>query len=279
MSYISPFVRFALHYAGMWIAMLVGMMAFMAIPGVMQLPLSVHLLGMAVSMSAPMIAWMRIRGHPWRHGFEMAAAMLVPWAAVLGLVALGAARALPWLAGGDAPAMGLGMLGYMLVRRDHYTLGSMRREGGRAFRSALRIPWRRVLLVTAYVSAIVLAPGIVGLVNLGTKGFADGAVEPAQAPTYSGLLPAPPTPDSTKKIAVVVSGPRGVEIGDAMEAFEILARSDVFNVYVVAPERRPLSLNPGPMFGGSSIDFIPHFSFAEYDAQIGRAPDLIAIPW
>jgi hypothetical protein len=77
----------------------------------------------------------------------------------------------------------------------------------------------------------------------------------------------------------VVSGPRGVEIGDAIEALEILARSDVFNVYVVAPGRTPLSLNPGPMFGGSSLDFIPHFSFAEYDAQIGRAPDLIAIPW
>jgi putative intracellular protease/amidase len=76
-----------------------------------------------------------------------------------------------------------------------------------------------------------------------------------------------------------VSGPRGVEIGDAMEAFEVLARSDLYNVYTVAPERKPLSLNPGPTLGGSSIDFIPHFSFAGYDQQIGRAPDLIAIPY
>jgi hypothetical protein len=58
---------------------------------------------------------------------------------------------------------------------------------------------------------------------------------------------------------------------DAMEAFEVLARSDLYNVYTVAPERKPLTLNPGPSLGGSSIDFVPHFSFADYGAQIGRA--------
>src|SRR4029077_16633767 len=83
----------------------------------------------------------------------------------------------------------------------------------------------------------------------------------------------------SKKIAVVVSGPRGAEIGDAMEAFEVLARSDLYNVYTVAAERKPLSLNPGPTLGGSSIDFIPSFSFADYDQQIGQAPDLLVVPY
>jgi transcriptional regulator GlxA family with amidase domain len=138
------------------------------------------------------------------------------------------------------------------------------------------LSWRRIFLVIAYVSAIVLAPTILGIANLATK---MRAVEPYQSPAYSGVLPAPPTLDPSKKIAVVLSGPRGVEIGDAMEAFEVLARSDVYNVYTVAPERKPLSLNPGPTLGASGIDFIPHFSFADYDAQIGRAPDLIAIPY
>jgi AraC family transcriptional activator FtrA len=136
-----------------------------------------------------------------------------------------------------------------------------------------------MFLVTAYVSAIVLAPAILATVNLTTKLLPAGAVEPVQSPAYSGALPEPPPLDPSRKIAVVVSGPRGVEIGDAMEAYEVLARSDVYNVYTVAPERKPLSLNPGPTLGGSSIDFIPHFSFADYDAQIGRAPDLIAIPY
>jgi AraC family transcriptional regulator, transcriptional activator FtrA len=131
----------------------------------------------------------------------------------------------------------------------------------------------------AYVSAIVLAPAILGTANLLAKEAAPGSVEPLKSPAYSGALPAPPALDPSKKIAVVISGPRGVEIGDAMEAYEVLARSDIYNVYTVASEREPLSLNPGPTLGGSGIDFIPHFSFADYEAQIDRAPDLIAIPY
>ena len=142
-----------------------------------------------------------------------------------------------------------------------------------------RIPWRRTFLAIAYVSAIALAPVLLGTANLTAKLLPAGAVEPLQSPAYSGALPTPPALDPARKIAVVISGPRGVEIGDAMEAYEVLARSDVYNVYTVAPERKPLSLNPGPALGGSSIDFIPHFSFADYDQQIGRAPDLIAIPY
>src|SRR5690242_8413648 len=75
--------RFALHFAEMWIAMLVGMMVFMAIPGVMSLPPFVHQLGMGSAMTVPMVAWMRIWGHGYRHGLEMAAAMLIPWGLVL----------------------------------------------------------------------------------------------------------------------------------------------------------------------------------------------------
>ena len=141
------------------------------------------------------------------------------------------------------------------------------------------MPLRRTLLAIAYVAAIVLTPAILGTINLTAKVLPPGAVEPNQSPAYSGVLPAPPPLDPSKKIAVVMSGPRGVEIGDAMEAYEVLARSDLYNIYTVAPERKPLSLNPGPTLGSSSIDFIPSFSFADYDQQIGRAPDLIAIPY
>jgi transcriptional regulator GlxA family with amidase domain len=265
--------RFVLHFAEMWIAMLVGMMLYMAILGVMDLPPVVHQAGMALSMTVPMVAWMRIQGHGWQHGIEMALAMLIPWAVVLV-----ASAALPWLAGTGTAAIALGMLGIMLFRREHFAGGAHHQHAVAHSEphSTLRTPWRRIFLASAYVSAIVLAPAILGTANLAAK---MSAAEPYQSPMYSGALPAPPTLDPSKKIAVVLSGPRGVEIGDAMEAFEVLARSDVYNVYTVAPERKPLSLNPGPTLGGSGIDFIPHFSFADYDAQIGRAPDLIAIPY
>jgi putative intracellular protease/amidase len=268
--------RFILHFAEMWIAMLFGMMLFMAIPGVMGLPALMHQVGMAVAMTVPMVAWMRVRGHSLRHGIDMAAAMLIPWALVLA-----AANVLPWLADAGTASMALGMLAIILFRREHF-VGSTH-HGHDALHAehkrGRRIKWSRIFLVSAYAMAIVLAPAILGTANLATKVLAPGAVEPVRSPSYSGVLPAPPALDPSKKIAVVISGPRGVEIGDAMEAFEVLARSDLYNVYTVAPERKPLTLNPGPSLGGSSINFVPHFSFADYDAQIGRAPDVLAIPY
>jgi hypothetical protein len=76
--------------------------------------------------------------------------MLVPWAAVLGLQALGGTNALPWLPQADTPAMYLGMLGIMLVRREHDTHGAAHSHAGHTqSRPARRVPWRRVFLVTA----------------------------------------------------------------------------------------------------------------------------------
>src|SRR5262249_2308981 len=143
--------------------------------------------------------------------------------------------------------------------------------------AAFHVRWRPILLGIAYAVAVVLVPFVVTGANVWHKIYA--ATEPFQVPAYSGTLPAPPTPDPAKKIAVVLSGPRGAEINDTMDAFEILSRSGVYNVYSVAPQRAVLPLLPGPTLGGTSVDFVPHFSFAEYDALIGRAPDLIAIPW
>jgi hypothetical protein len=113
--------RFMLHFGEMVLAMMAGMLIYMPVAGL--IPTSLQQFGMALFMAAPMVAWMRIRGHGWRHGFEMALAMLVPWAAVVGLVGLGVANVLPWLAHASDPAMYLGMLGIMLVRRDHYAHG------------------------------------------------------------------------------------------------------------------------------------------------------------
>jgi hypothetical protein len=115
--------RFVLHFTEMSVAMIVGMTAFMAIPGVMDLPKELHLSGMAISMTVPMVAWMRIRGHGWRHGMEMSVGMLLPWIAVLALSGLGAARVLPWLEAADGPAMFLGMLAVMVFRPGHYAHG------------------------------------------------------------------------------------------------------------------------------------------------------------
>jgi hypothetical protein len=168
---------------------------------------------LAGSMGAPMMVWMRIRGHAWRHGFDMAAAMLVPSAAVLGLVALSAARALPWFAQPDGPAMGLGMLGFMLVRRDHYAHGSSHHHHA-ATHTPLR-PGRRPRgaqfaghRLRERGSTRARHPRVS---QSGDQRVATGAVEPIQSPTYSGLLPVSPTPDATKKIKVAGGLMMGVQ--------------------------------------------------------------------
>ncbi len=259
--------RFVLHFGEMCLAMQVGMLIFMAVPGVMALPSLMHQLGMAVAMTVPMVAWMRIRGHGWRHGFEMALAMLVPWA-----VLLGAGNVLPTLSQAAGPAMYLGMLGFMLVRRDHHT------HGGAHQHSAVRkhrLHFRPVLLGIAYFTAVVLVPSTVGIFNIGSKWTAQD--EPVPAPTLAAALPALPVPDPSKKIAVVLSSAYGAEITDTLPNFEILARSGAFNVYSVAPERTVLPM-VSETLRPTSLDFIPHFSYAEYESQIGRDPDLIVIP-
>jgi AraC family transcriptional regulator, transcriptional activator FtrA len=268
--------RFALHFGEMVLAMYAGMLIYMPLESLV--PPALQGIGMALFMAWPMVAWMRIRGHGWRHGFEMALAMLVPWAAVVGLNALGANNVLPWLKQADGPAMYLGMLGIMLVRREHYTHGGAHAHAEHhAVRTArrFRFHFRPLLLGLAYFTAVVLVPLGVGLFNLGSQYTAQQ--QPPQGPTLATGLPPLPVPDPTKKIAVVLSSTRGSEITDTLPTFEVLADSGIFNVYSVAPERTVLPL-VSEGFTPTTLDFIPHFSFAEYDSQIGRAPDLILIP-
>lgn len=77
---------------------------------------------------------------------------------------------------------------------------------------------------------------------------------------------------------MVLSSDYGAEITDILPPYEILARSGAFNVYSVAPERKPLPLGGGDG-QGTTLDFVPQLSFAGYASMIGTAPDLIVIPY
>jgi hypothetical protein len=72
-------------------------------------------------LTAPVVAWMNLRGHGWRHSRAMAGAMLAPVTAVVVLGQLAGYAYLPWLTTAGYPALSLGMLAYMLLRRDHFT--------------------------------------------------------------------------------------------------------------------------------------------------------------
>jgi hypothetical protein len=120
--------RFARHLLEMVAAMMVGMAALgvaLAVlgepPGYANLFVEYGLMG--ASMAAPMVAWMRYRGHSWRDGGEMTAAMVVPMLALALPVEMGVA--VPGLSEGSLMmlshvAMIAGMVALMVYRFERY---------------------------------------------------------------------------------------------------------------------------------------------------------------
>ena len=125
--------RFTRHLLEMVVAMMVGMgvfgLALWALgepPGYANLLVEYGLMG--AFMAAPMVGWMRYRGHSWRDGGEMTAAMLVPMLAPVALVEVGVA--VPGLSEGSLMmvshvAMIGGMVALMVYRFDRYAHGHM----------------------------------------------------------------------------------------------------------------------------------------------------------
>jgi hypothetical protein len=121
--------RFTRHFLEMVLAMLAGMAALGAAiwalgepPGYANPLVEYGLMG--AFMSAPMVAWMRYRGHAWSDGGEMTAAMLLPMFALVVPVELGVAG----LSGHSLMmfshvAMIGGMVGLMIYRLDRYAHG------------------------------------------------------------------------------------------------------------------------------------------------------------
>ena len=132
--YLGAAWRFTRHLLEMVVAMIAGMEVLGVAIWLLGEPpgyanLLVHYSLMGAFMSAPMVAWMRYRGHSWSDGLEMTAAMLVPMFALVLPVELGVARYVPGLTQGSLTllshvAMIGGMAGLMVYRWDRYVHAS-----------------------------------------------------------------------------------------------------------------------------------------------------------
>jgi hypothetical protein len=128
---VAKVARFGLHYLEMVVAMMVGMPILFSLRGLIPASSSyaaiyvrgtnLYDLARLVFMTVPMVAWMIVRGHSWRHSAEMAFAMSAPMAVVIVVRLLGGGASQPWLIQIGYLGMFLGMLIAMLYRRDHYT--------------------------------------------------------------------------------------------------------------------------------------------------------------
>jgi hypothetical protein len=119
---------FVLHVGEMLLVMLAGMAVLGGVTeGVLAMlgsslsnaSVAVHASVMGFNMTAPMIWWMRRRGHTARQTAEMAGSMIVPTLLAIGLYS---AEVVP---GSAVPAiqhvvMIPAMVGVMLARYDHY---------------------------------------------------------------------------------------------------------------------------------------------------------------
>ena len=77
-------------------------------------------LGDIFFLTVPVVAWMIMRGHGWRHSLEIAVAMIAPVVSIILFGELARYSYLLWLLTAGYPAMSLGMLVYMLYRHDHF---------------------------------------------------------------------------------------------------------------------------------------------------------------
>lgn len=109
---------------------------------------------------------------------------------------------------------------------------------------------------TAADAIAAVYPAPVALTEQVTK-----AVEQAPIPAY----------DPTRPTAVVLLGNQGANVVDAMAPYAALKESRAFNVYTVAPTRRPVPLNGG-------LDVVPDLSFADLKQQVPLGADVIVVP-
>jgi hypothetical protein len=113
--------RFTRHLLEMVVAMMAGMAVLGVAIGVLGEPpgyanLFVRYGLMGASMAAPMVAWMRHRGHSWSDGGEMTAAMLAPMFALVVPVELGVSRYVPGLSEDSLMMLShVAMIGGMVV--------------------------------------------------------------------------------------------------------------------------------------------------------------------
>jgi hypothetical protein len=142
----SPLGQFLGHYLEMVLAMVAGMAAYgMLFRGSLLSRSYGDEVLMAAFMTAPMVAWMRYRGHSWRQAAEMTGAMLAPAAAVVLAAANQPAVSDRALMLSSHAGMLVGMLLLMVVRRAEYAHpGSCRTVGradpGTAARAAVEEP-------------------------------------------------------------------------------------------------------------------------------------------
>jgi len=128
---------------------------------------------------------------------------------------------------------------------------------------------RRWIRWVAATAAFVGMPLLVAAVRL--REFDQGQLLRLQQPLAADdSVAVAPAHDPAKPTVAIILGADLTEITDALDPYEMFSRAGAFNVYTVAPERRPTLLSGG-------LRILPHYSLAELDARLGGVPPAIVV--
>ncbi|GIO15162.1 hypothetical protein J19TS2_47170 [Cohnella xylanilytica] len=130
----------------------------------------------------------------------------------------------------------------------------------------MRIGLRFIVYVIVFV-VVVGGAGAIGFVRTMNAGM---SVYDKAAPSLTDVQV--PEYDADKPTVAVLLANEATEVFDFLVPYEMFAMTGAYNVFGVAPDRGIKSLTGG-------LDVVPHYSFDEMDAMLGRSPDVIVIPY
>jgi putative intracellular protease/amidase len=131
--------------------------------------------------------------------------------------------------------------------------------------------WRTVAGVAVTVLVGLVVPGVVAAVGIaGATGELYTPRGP-DAPPAGVDTEAAPTHDPAKPTVVVLLAPQGANAADVLAPYQVLAATGAFNIYTVAPQRRPV-----PLTGG--LDLVPDLSFTQLQRRLPAGPQVIVVP-
>jgi putative intracellular protease/amidase len=138
----------------------------------------------------------------------------------------------------------------------------------------MRLIVRSFIYIAAFVVPIVLTSAL-GIITSVRTSFP----RPAENAAVSLTLPSPPAYDPAKPTVAVVLGAHVHEITDTIGPYATFKESGLYNVYMVADSKDPRPMGTRTAYTMmSALDIVPHYTFAELDALLGRSPDIVVVP-
>jgi AraC family transcriptional activator FtrA len=138
----------------------------------------------------------------------------------------------------------------------------------------MRLIFRSLLYLAAFVAPVLLT-GAIGIITSVRTSMPRPAGDVA-----ASLTPlAPPTHDPSKPTVAIALGAEIHEIVDTIGPYALFVESGLYNVYMVAETLAPRTLGTRTVYTLSGeLDLVPHLTFAELEARLGRGPDILVVP-